>query len=50
MIGFEDLHNGEIPVIFIKYINRLSDYFFTLARFLSFKNNEPEIAWIPQKS
>ena len=32
----------------IKYLNRLSDYLFTLARFVSFKLNAPEIAWRPR--
>jgi cob(I)alamin adenosyltransferase len=32
----------------IKYLNRLSDYLFTLARFASFKLNAPEIAWKPR--
>lgn len=29
----------------IKYLNRLSDYLFTLARYTSLKNNAPEIIW-----
>lgn len=32
----------------IKYLNRLSDYLFTLARYVSHKLNAPEIAWKPR--
>lgn len=32
----------------IKYLNRLSDYLFTLARYASFKLNVPEISWKPR--
>jgi len=31
----------------LKYLNRLSDYLFVLARKLSFDNNANEIKWIP---
>lgn len=31
----------------IKYLNRLSDYLFVLARYISKLNNEPEEYWIP---
>lgn len=30
-----------------KYLNRLSDYLFTLARFLCVKNEEKEVFWLP---
>ncbi len=29
----------------IKYLNRLSDYLFVLARYVNFKNHVPEIIW-----
>lgn len=29
----------------IKYLNRLSDYLFVLARYVNFKNHMPEIIW-----
>ena len=35
----------EVNPIVIKYLNRLSDYFFTLARKLSKDNNGEEIPW-----
>jgi len=35
----------EIPAIVIQYLNRLSDFLFVLARYLSHKNGAPEIPW-----
>lgn len=42
------LHNEEevVPVV-LKYINRLSDYLFVLARKLAFDNDVEEIKWVP---
>lgn len=38
--------NGEkVNDLIIKYLNRLSDYLFTLARYTGMKNNAPEIVW-----
>lgn len=31
----------------LKYMNRLSDYFFVLARFLNFKENRTDVFWQP---
>lgn len=42
-IGY--LHKLENDCI-LKYINRLSDYFFVLARYLSMKFNEKETPWV----
>lgn len=39
----------EVNMIISKYLNRLSDYFFTLGRVLSKINDAPEIPWIPKK-
>lgn len=38
----------EVPAIVIKYLNRLSDYLFTLARWTSRINGAKEIAWKPR--
>lgn len=40
----------EIPVdlIIVKYLNRLSDYFFTLGRFFTKENKGEETLWQPQ--
>ncbi len=42
-------HNEPIPAITIKYLNRLSDYLFVLARKLSYDLNADEVQWIPRK-
>ena len=34
-----------VPPIVITYLNRLSDFLFVLARYISHKNNAPEIPW-----
>ncbi|MEG1377050.1 MAG: ATP:cob(I)alamin adenosyltransferase, partial [Myroides sp.] len=33
----------------LKYLNRLSDYLFVLARKLTFDLNAEEVKWIPEK-
>jgi cob(I)alamin adenosyltransferase len=33
----------------VKYLNRLSDYFFVLARYVALKLEKDEIKWIPKK-
>ncbi len=38
-----------VPKFVVKYLNRLSDYLFTLARFLDHKNGGIEIIWKPEK-
>ena len=38
----------KVDVLVIKYLNRLSDYLFTLARYTGMKNNAPEITWKPR--
>ena len=38
-------NDGKVDPLIIKYINRLSDYLFMLARFIGMKNNAPEIIW-----
>ncbi|MDC1188863.1 ATP:cob(I)alamin adenosyltransferase, partial [Flavobacteriales bacterium] len=39
----------EVDSIVIKYLNRLSDYFFILGRKLSKDLNAEEIEWVPRK-
>lgn len=40
---------SEVDMLIIQYINRLSDYFFTLSRKLTQDFNVEEIKWIPKK-
>jgi cob(I)alamin adenosyltransferase len=42
-------HNEPVAEIAIKYLNRLSDYLFVLARKLSQELNADEVKWIPRK-
>ncbi len=41
--------NEEVPDFVVIYLNRLSDYLFTLARFLDHNNGGTEIIWIANK-
>ena len=43
-VNLMETEGGVNPLI-IKYINRLSDYFFMLARYTGTENNTPEIIW-----
>ena len=38
----------KVDALVIQYLNRLSDYLFTLSRFLSKQFNAEEIKWIPK--
>jgi len=38
-------NEGNVNPLIIKYLNRLSDYLFMLARYTGMKNNAPEIIW-----
>lgn len=37
----------DVDGVLIKYVNRLSDLFFTMGRFANFKENKKEIIWSP---
>ncbi|MCX7697584.1 MAG: cob(I)yrinic acid a,c-diamide adenosyltransferase [Bacteroidales bacterium] len=42
------IHELEgINPIYLSYMNRLSDFFFVLARYLSIRTHSPEIPWAP---
>jgi len=38
-------HNEIVPPLVIQYLNRLSDYLFVLARYISHINKAPETEW-----
>jgi cob(I)alamin adenosyltransferase len=40
---------SNVEPIILEYINRLSDYLFTLSRKVSAENNATETPWIPRK-
>lgn len=43
------LHESEpVDTLIYKYLNRLSDYFFMLSRYLAHQNGEEEIKWFPK--
>lgn len=46
VVFLDDMEQTE--ELIIPYLNRLSDYFFTLARFLDNQNGGREIAWAPR--
>lgn len=39
----------DIPMIVVRYLNRLSDYFFMLSRYVALMENHPEIPWVPRE-
>ncbi len=49
MVDYENQHPDELPVNALKFINRLSDYFFILSRFLNASKKIEEINWVPAK-
>ena len=48
MVDFEEQHPGEVPENALQYMNRLSDYFFILSRYLNSTNNIEETQWVPE--
>lgn len=49
MVDFEEQIPGEVPEKALNFMNRLSDYFFVLARFLNHQKKINEINWVPAK-
>ena len=41
-------HEENVSPVVLKYLNRLSDYFFVLGRKIGQEQNAPEINWIPK--
>jgi cob(I)alamin adenosyltransferase len=42
------MHNGHVEPLIIKYLNRLSDYLFVLARYVGHIHKVPEVVWKPR--
>lgn len=49
LVDFNDHKPGEAPEFSIQYLNRLSDYFFILSRFINHSEGFSEVNWIPKK-
>jgi len=49
-LAYELNHFEPLEAEVLKYLNRLSDYLFVLARKLTLENRVEEIKWIPEKS
>lgn len=47
MVDFEFENKGEVPENALEFINRLSDYFFTLSRYINSESGKSETLWIP---
>ncbi|PHI19361.1 ATP:cob(I)alamin adenosyltransferase [Lewinellaceae bacterium SD302] len=47
VVALRDEEN-DIPALAVTYLNRLSDYFFVLGRYLALKNEAEEIKWEPE--
>lgn len=43
------MDHEEVPEIIVRYLNRLSDYFFMLSRKITFDKGDEDIPWIPRK-
>ena len=47
VVNLQD-HQGHVEPLIIKYLNRLSDYLFVLARYVAHLRNVPEVVWKPR--
>jgi len=44
-----NLGGDEAPLLGVEFLNRLSDYFFVLSRYINTLSRKKEILWIPRK-
>lgn len=49
LIHFQHTENEELPQNSLKFLNRLSDYLFVLARYITKIQGKTELEWIPRK-
>lgn len=47
MVDFEDLRPGFIPTNALRFVNRLSDYFFIISRYINADKKIEETLWVP---
>jgi cob(I)alamin adenosyltransferase len=47
MVDFKAATGEELPTLGLEFINRLSDYFFVLARWLNMQEGQIETPWKP---
>lgn len=50
MVRFDEDHKNDLPKFGTMFLNRLSDYFFIVSRYLNIKLNVKEVPWKPVKS
>jgi cob(I)alamin adenosyltransferase len=48
MVDFEDQHPGEMPIHALQFINRLSDYFFVMSRYINSTKKIEETLWVAE--
>ena len=48
IVDFDELEPGEIPENALKFLNRLSDYFFILSRYINATKKIEETLWVPE--
>ena len=49
LVDFNDHNPGEAPDFSMQYLNRLSDYFFILSRFINHSEGVNEVNWVAKK-
>ncbi len=47
LLNYHTLSNEALPENSVTFLNRLSDYFFVLSRYLNHQQGEPEVLWKP---
>ena len=48
LVNYEQTTKEELPTLSLIFLNRLSDYFFVLARYVNKSSNTKEILWKPR--
>ncbi len=49
IVELNDIRTRLLSLLLLKYLNRLSDYLFVLARYIGHVNGAEEIKWKPRK-